>query len=715
MKKLVLLRGAMGVGKSTFIKEHGLEPYTLSADNIRLLMESPILKDNGDYGISQKKNKEVWSLLKSLLEQKMQQGEFVVIDATHLTSDSIKSYKELSIKYRYRVYVVDFSNIPIETALAQNSLRNNYKIVPDSAIIKAYHLLETNKVPSFAEEINYKEAANIINLRPLDFSHYKKIHHIGDIHGCNTVLKEYLKDGLKEDELYIFLGDFVDRGIENAEVLNFMIRIMNKSNVLIIEGNHEQHLWKYANNEVSYSRYFEKNTKPEIEGNVEKKDIRRFYRKLLNVVYYTYHGKTIVVTHGGLPLLPENLNLISSNQLISGVGSYNTNIDKIFTNNNMDNNVYQIHGHRNFDDLPIGKYDKSFSVEGSVEFGGHLRVVTLDENGFHFIEVKNEVFKLPEHMAINDNVETLIKCLRDTDGINEKRFGNISSFNFKRNVFNKGNWDYRTIKARGLFVNTKTNEIVARGYEKFFNIGERPETELENLKDKFSFPVTAYVKENGYLGLIGYDKESDDFIFTSKSTITNEHSLWLKELFEKSIAEGNRKEVLKKLKEDNIALVFEVISNNDPHIIKYDNEKIVLLDIVKRIPKFECLDYSELINFSKKYGFLYKEKAISLNNWKEFESWYKEVTSKSYKYNGNHIEGFVISDSKEYMVKIKLNYYNRWKHLRTLKDNLSSVNLNIINDEESIDFLNWANMLSEKELSKDIVYLRDLWNQQKEL
>jgi len=70
MKKLVLLRGAMGVGKSTFIKEHGLEPYTLSSDNIRLLMESPILKDDGDYGISQKKNKEVWSLLKSLLEKK---------------------------------------------------------------------------------------------------------------------------------------------------------------------------------------------------------------------------------------------------------------------------------------------------------------------------------------------------------------------------------------------------------------------------------------------------------------------------------------------------------------------------------------------------------------------------------------------------------------------------------------------------------------------
>lgn len=37
MRTLVLLRGLPGVGKSTWIKAQGLEPYTLSADQIRLL------------------------------------------------------------------------------------------------------------------------------------------------------------------------------------------------------------------------------------------------------------------------------------------------------------------------------------------------------------------------------------------------------------------------------------------------------------------------------------------------------------------------------------------------------------------------------------------------------------------------------------------------------------------------------------------------------
>ena len=42
MRTLVLLRGLPGAGKSTWIKEQGLEPYTLSADQIRLLTLSLI-------------------------------------------------------------------------------------------------------------------------------------------------------------------------------------------------------------------------------------------------------------------------------------------------------------------------------------------------------------------------------------------------------------------------------------------------------------------------------------------------------------------------------------------------------------------------------------------------------------------------------------------------------------------------------------------------
>lgn len=104
MRTLLLMRGAPASGKSTWIKEHGLEPYTLEADKIRTLVANPELNFNGDFEITQSNDNYVWKLLFDILEKRMQNGEFTVIDATHSNSNMIKKYKKLIEKYQYRCY-----------------------------------------------------------------------------------------------------------------------------------------------------------------------------------------------------------------------------------------------------------------------------------------------------------------------------------------------------------------------------------------------------------------------------------------------------------------------------------------------------------------------------------------------------------------------------------------------------------------------------------
>jgi len=41
MRNLVLLRAPAGAGKSTWIKQNNLSQYTISADDVRLLFQSP--------------------------------------------------------------------------------------------------------------------------------------------------------------------------------------------------------------------------------------------------------------------------------------------------------------------------------------------------------------------------------------------------------------------------------------------------------------------------------------------------------------------------------------------------------------------------------------------------------------------------------------------------------------------------------------------------
>ena len=238
MRVLLLLRGSAGVGKSTWIEENGLKPYTLSADDIRMMYQSPCQMANGKFQIVPNKDKKVWNTLFEILEERMKNGEFTVIDATNSKTSEMTRYKELCSEYRYRIYCVDFTDVPIEEVKRRNKMRPELKQVPEEAIDKMYSRFKTQKVPSGIKVIKPDEL-NTIWMNHIDFSEYNKIHVIGDIHGCYTVLKYYLKDEIKDDEFYIFTGDYIDRGLENGDVVKFLINIKDRKNVLLLEGNHE--------------------------------------------------------------------------------------------------------------------------------------------------------------------------------------------------------------------------------------------------------------------------------------------------------------------------------------------------------------------------------------------------------------------------------------------------------------------------------------------
>ncbi|WP_340689134.1 AAA family ATPase, partial [Bacillus licheniformis] len=154
------------MGKSTWIKENGLEQYTLSADSIRLLFQSPVLNIKGKYEISPKHDNKVWDLLLNLLESRMERGEFTIIDATHSKQSMISRYKPLAQKYRYRVYVVDFSDVDIETILKRNRWRPEHKHVPASSILNIYERMMTEKVPSWVTVLKPEEFEEAMKYKP---------------------------------------------------------------------------------------------------------------------------------------------------------------------------------------------------------------------------------------------------------------------------------------------------------------------------------------------------------------------------------------------------------------------------------------------------------------------------------------------------------------------------------------------------------------------
>ena len=730
MRVLLLMRGAPGCGKSTWIEHNGLSGFKLCADDIRMMVQAPILTVNGNTAIDQTNDKEVWQTLFRLLELRMKNGAFTVIDATNSKTSEINRYKELCDTYRYRIYCVDFTDVPIEEVKRRNASREPLKRVPEAAIDKCYSRFATQKIPSGVKVIKPDELSQIW-LKKFDMNCWKKIHVIGDLHGCDTALQSYFDScgGFSDEEFYIFCGDYIDRGIENAKLLTRLMDLAEKKNVLLLEGNHERWLWAWANDCPAKSKEFEFHTRRELENaGLDKKSVRKFYRKLGQCAWFDYAGKTYLITHAGLSALPGNLTLISTEQMIRGVGSYNESekCDNAFLSSTPPDTV-QIHGHRNVKNVPVQVNDRCYNLEGRVEFGGNLRCVRLLSDGsINTLETNNTVYNVsalsdePQDTKTKNTVGDLIIALRNNRFVNEKPYGDISSFNFTKQAFYDKIWDEQTMKARGLYINIPKQKIVARGYTKFFNINERPETKFDILSQKLSFPVTAYVKENGFLGLVSYNEDADDLFITTKSSPEGDYAVWLRAMVYRLLPEETLSKMKTYAKEHNATFVFECVDmKNDPHVIDYPEDALFLLDVVFNEIDFNKLKYDDLCTLANDFGLRVKELAYRIESWPEFFDWYYTVTDEDYLYHGRHIEGFVVEDANGYMVKLKLAYYNFWKFMRSVaheairKGYIDPRRTSALTTPLANAFYGWVRTLHDAEnpelLPKDIVTLRHMF------
>ena len=678
MRTLLLMRGAPASGKSQWIRDNNLEAYTLEADHFRMLLRSPSLGENGWY-ISQEDNGPAWELLLDCLEKRMSNGDFVVLDATHTTSKAVNAYKELLNKYKYTVYYYE-PDTSLEECLARNATRTDYKRVPEQIIQRMHKMIKTTTLPKFFMKINsIDEINNYFTVNVTD--RYERVRIIGDIHGCYTALQQAITPW-DEKTLYIFCGDYLERGIENKEMMYEMMRLSTLPNTIMLEGNHERHIANFAfNTNLDHSKRFMKEVVAPIVKDMTKKDVeslqrelRLFYKSLRQCYPFSFHGKKYLVSHGGLSYVP-NMTFISTSTFINGYGAYETDIAKIYDNNyekGMCQNFIQIHGHRG---VPDGKY--SFCLEGEVEFGGELKYIDITADAFTKNGIKNDVYdkeymrheyqNMTQHVIFTQNED--INILGNSKLVKVKKCSpNLYSLNFTSRVFHKQLWNENTVQARGLFVDRMTGDVKLRSYNKFFNLNERPETELNNLANTLSFPVEIRTKENGYLAILGVI--NDELVFASKSTTEGMHVDLFKNLFQK-LPTSLQEEIKELLKCNSCSMMFEVISQEDTHIIKYDQDHLYVLDMIQNTldvngkhidVSFSRERLAELDSILKKYDtqLISIVKTVQqVNTMDEL----KDIINKEL--NSHHeSEGFVLVDNNGFMTKFKGPYYNTWKHRR---------------------------------------------------
>ncbi len=692
-----MTRGLPGSGKSTLLREAGLEDFTLASDDFRLRLAGPALGPSGLFGIPQDLNVQAWTQLIEALDARMGHGETLAVDAVHPSGADFQPYTRLAAKHRYRVACLDLTGMPFETALARNLSRPEWRRVSRHGMERFAGIMAAAEFPAGVLRIpvscdgsHQRALRDFLAVPTIDLTGASRVVHVGDLQGSATAARELVRrlGGIRADDRWFFVGDAVDRGVENGDVMRWLLDdVMPRPNVTFMWGNHEDHLHREALGLEPVSAEFAERTLPQLrEAGVTREDLGAFCDRLEDMVLYRRGDARVMVTHAGLSTVPHTPWMVSSRQCSHGTGRYADPVDEQFDRHAPEGWV-QVHGHRNPGALPVQASPRSFNLEASVEFGGQLRAAVLDDGGWHVHEIANRVFApfstrrhrkmtiVPPWMAREGEGGTFMSAeiraaMKAHPEVNERAASaampHVVSLNFGKKTFYDRSFDEITVKARGMFIDRDSGEIVARSYDKFFNVNERPDHALAALRERLRFPVTFWLKENGFLGLIGYDRRSDGLFVSSKSKAEGPFADMARQILFDAIPSAGKRDALRRfLRDCEASIPMEVIDPvRDPHIIEYPAPEVVFLDVVRRSTEFERLPHDGLVRLGKEFGVRTKQRSYTIRDWRAFEGWHERNSVDM----SRKIEGYVCEDASGFQFKWKSPHYSFWKLVRGMKD-----------------------------------------------
>lgn len=698
MRYLMLTRGMPFCGKTSWINQYNLQDYTLDSKLFKKLAQSPILDEFGNTTLANFNDRIAFQMLFSALESRMSKGDFIIVEDNHISKSYFSNYKEMARAYAYTIFIVDFSNIALEDIIKRNETIRNEKSLKHFYYTQVqlqtlYNELQHSSIPIKCEIIKPEEIISFLKIEPKNLNHYKVIHHIGDIQGSFSVLQKYLGK-MRDDEFYIFLGDYIDRGFQNYEVLRFLLTIMDKKNVCLLEGNHERWLWRWANNKEIESKEFTLNTQPELEQKgFSKVDAKRLYYKLVPYFFYKFHEKRVICTHGGISNMPEYPPLLSATQSIHGIGDhFSANAIAESFSKNTPKNYYQFFGHRNKTDLPICIHERNFVMESQVEFGGFLRAVQLTQQGFKNASIRNTIFISKEEKEAR---KTLQKCI---DLIQKYKQITTTEVNDFISVYYPTKAPQAILDLESCFspcvIDNKNWQIVARGH----HLSQYTHTTIKKV-EQLHFPLQVFAKQQGIQACISYYNGKfwyfyDSFVQESFSREDLPYFLQPQE---------TQKELIKLFKNKSHSIIVMLTDMNDFILLdcientilgnRFDSYNLDKLAHILKIPKQESiynLDSHDLDDFLRLFA---KHNIMTSHKLQANTLFLESFTFHKQDYNTPNLCGLILMDKNKRYYNLDSYYDSELKILEhcikvwKMQTNISK--LEWINNPFRLAFYEW--------------------------
>ena len=235
---LVLMVGPSGSGKSTFAVARFPNHEIVSSDNIR----AELL---GDFR-NQSNQDEVWAEVHRRVRLRLQFGQRVVVDATNLRFKDRKHFIDMA-----KHYDVELIYLVVDRPLRDKLITAGWRqAVPH--LIQKHHDTFQNNIKSIMSGdgvarviiVDSNTTLLLVGEDPPNVD-LKDVVVVGDVHGNLIELDQVIAEARLREKFILFLGDIVDYGDQNLEVVERIYALINSGRARMIWGNHERKLTRW--------------------------------------------------------------------------------------------------------------------------------------------------------------------------------------------------------------------------------------------------------------------------------------------------------------------------------------------------------------------------------------------------------------------------------------------------------------------------------------
>lgn len=614
MKRLVLLIGAMGSGKSTYCEQR-LKGYTrISQDE---------------------QGKERHRIL---YREALERGdEFVVVDRVNHDRAQRGNYLSLAKKHGYTTRIVWFTT-DRETCLKRCKARKYHvSLKPEDAESALAWYFKSLRAPSSKEADELEligPPPSFVPVKDVTAEIGNRRHIIvGDIHGCLDELKQMLDELAfnKDEDVLICVGDLVDRGPKVKETLEF---VMSLPRFYSVKGNHDDKCVRYfSGNPVKVGHGLEDTI--EQYGNKMPAETLEYLRNL-PLILKTPSG---YVVHAGFDplLLPEQQKDEDCLYMrYYGGRSYFDNNGGVLWYTMWPKDFPRVfYGHIPEPSGP--NLPNVVSLDGGCVFGDYMKAWDSRDGIVYYVQAAKQYSlnhfaeaTLSPHEVISKREEYCVAGLLRKDVTDD---GELAIYTYTDQcVFDRA-WDVVTRNSRGHIFNVETGECIAWAFPKFYNLNENE----DSLYEKFDWTQEYFVYEkmDGWLGVLY--RHNGEFKVASRGSFHSDGAIW---------ASNHIKKFDLSCLPEEVTLCFEIINPRQRIILDYGGqEDLVVLAAFDRRNGSEY-PRATVEEWCVKSGLpIVKRHAVTVTECLKFQK------------DAKNQEGFVIAFPNGQRIKIKTEWY----------------------------------------------------------